>query len=327
MSMNPKITIVMPAYGVEKYISAAIESVLSQDFQDWELLVVLDGSKDRSGDIARKYAGKDSRIFALNKENGGLSDARNYGLDRAKGEYVHFFDSDDLIEPDFYSRMYSAIASNDKDLVICGYVVDSVSGDRISHTEHQLFDCPDPVPAKYDLKVVGEYVNYAWNKLFLTAFLRKNGLFFQKGLVGYEDAEFMSRYMLYRPRVMFVQYVGYHYYSRQRVTLSRLFDENVVKRTADSLCCYRDLMNCFSDDRDKIECEFSRAVLGGYKALFPLVLENNRDSLKSVRWVLQEDDLNSLLPKSYKGGIQDRVFLLLLRFRLSVPIFLYYKLR
>ena len=106
---NPKISIVMPMYRVEQYIEKAITSVLKQDFQDWELLVVNDGSPDKSREIASSIASGDNRIKILDKENGGLSDARNYGLDRAIGEFVHFYDSDDWIESDchLFEEIYS----------------------------------------------------------------------------------------------------------------------------------------------------------------------------------------------------------------------------
>ena len=94
MSRNPIVSIIMPTYNVEKYLPAAIDSVLRQSYQDWELLVVDDGSTDNSKEIALEYAQKDDRISVLHKDNGGLSDARNYGLSRAQGKYLHFFDSD-----------------------------------------------------------------------------------------------------------------------------------------------------------------------------------------------------------------------------------------
>ncbi|MCQ2272821.1 MAG: glycosyltransferase family 2 protein [Bacteroidales bacterium] len=324
---NPEISIVMPAYGVEKYISAAIESVLKQDFQDWELLVVLDGIKDKSDEVAREYEQKDSRIKVLEKENGGLSDARNYGLDRAVGEYVHFFDSDDTIEPDFYSRMHSAITTNNKDLVICGYYVDTESGDTTTLTEHKFIDCLEPVPAKFDLNLVGQYVNFAWNKLFKREFLVRDKLYYQKGLFGYEDVEFMSRYMQYHPDIMFISYLGYHYFNRQRETLSRIFDQKLVERAAGNLQCYRTLLSSFSIDKNSIDKAVSQAVLGAYKALFPLVFEQKQNRLNLIRWVLNEKSLFELLPAKIDGNIMDKVFCFLIRYRLSTIIFLYYKFR
>ena len=124
MSENPLVSIVMPTYNVENYLPAAIESVLKQTFKNWELLVIDDGSTDQSNAVALKYAQNDKRINVLKKINGGLSDARNYGLSRARGKYVHFFDSDDSIVFDFYENMLNATIHRNKYFLICGYFID-----------------------------------------------------------------------------------------------------------------------------------------------------------------------------------------------------------
>ena len=97
----PKFSIIVPVYKVEKYLSQCIESILLQECRDFELLLVDDGSPDRSGDICEEYAKKDERIHVIHKENGGVSSARNLGLTHAKGEWYVFIDSDDTISPDF----------------------------------------------------------------------------------------------------------------------------------------------------------------------------------------------------------------------------------
>lgn len=97
----PKVSIIVPVYKAEKYLNRCIDSILAQTFTDWELLLIDDGSTDRSGDICDEYAKKDTRIRVFHKENGGVSSARNLGLDSAQGEWVTFIDADDYILPDF----------------------------------------------------------------------------------------------------------------------------------------------------------------------------------------------------------------------------------
>lgn len=99
---NPLISVIVPVYNVEKYLSRCIDSILSQTFTDFELLLIDDGSKDHSGSICDEYAKTDSRIRVFHKENGGVSSARNIGLDNAKGEWVSFVDADDIIEQDYF---------------------------------------------------------------------------------------------------------------------------------------------------------------------------------------------------------------------------------
>ena len=95
----PKISVIVPVYKAEKYVGECIESILSQTYTDFELLLVDDGSPDKSGEICDYYAGKDPRIIVYHKENGGVSSARNYGIEHAVGEWICFVDSDDTILP------------------------------------------------------------------------------------------------------------------------------------------------------------------------------------------------------------------------------------
>ena len=97
MLMNVAISIIVPVYNVEKYIERCIESIIGQDFQNWELLLVNDGSTDSSGDLCNIYAAKDKRIKVYHKINGGVSSARNYALDVCSGDYITFLDSDDYL--------------------------------------------------------------------------------------------------------------------------------------------------------------------------------------------------------------------------------------
>ena len=105
--MKPLISIIVPIYNVEKYLSRCINSVLSQTFPDFELLLIDDGSTDKSGYICDGYAQKDSRIKVFHIENGGVSAARNYGLDNARGEWITFVDADDWIDKDMYYKLYN----------------------------------------------------------------------------------------------------------------------------------------------------------------------------------------------------------------------------
>src|SRR5690625_6955531 len=110
----PKVSIILPCYNVEKHLAQSIDSVLSQTHSNFELLVVIDGSPDNSKEIAEEYAVKDARITVFDKPNGGLSDARNYGLKKAQGEFIYFMDSDDWIEPDLLKDNLKIIAQEDR---------------------------------------------------------------------------------------------------------------------------------------------------------------------------------------------------------------------
>lgn len=116
-----KISIIVPIYNVEKYIRRCIESILNQTYTNFELILIDDGSTDSSGVICDEYANKDNRIKVIHKENGGLSSARNAGLDIATGEYISFVDGDDYIAEDMIEKLYNSITGNNADIAVCNY--------------------------------------------------------------------------------------------------------------------------------------------------------------------------------------------------------------
>lgn len=114
----PNISVIVPVYNVEQYLSSCLDSIINQYFSDIEIILVDDGSKDRSGKICDEYAQKDKRIKVIHKQNGGLSDARNTGLRVASSELVGFVDSDDKIDLDYYQKLYSAIREDGSDIAV-----------------------------------------------------------------------------------------------------------------------------------------------------------------------------------------------------------------
>ena len=269
MNSNPRISIVMPMYGVELYIEKAIQSVLNQDFQDWELLIVNDGSKDKSREIAYRVAYGDNRIKILDKENGGLSDARNYGLDRATGEFVHFYDSDDWIEPDFYSKLFNEI--EDFDLVVCGYKVDN--GKTVTERIGYVGELSQVVDSSLE-NLVGNYLNFAWNKLFKRSFLVKNTLYYEKGLYRIEDSEFMMRFLSCAPRVKLIKYSGYHYMVRNTATLSKFFDKNIFNHLSRCISIRAHIYKQLCDNVEIVNRELGEATLSQVKSAICLIVNS-----------------------------------------------------
>ena len=115
------ISIIVPVYNVEEYLKQCLDSILEQTFINYEVILVNDGSTDSSGLICQEYVGKDARIRYFEKENGGLSDARNYGIEQAQGEYLTFVDSDDFLDVSHLSILYNALVNNDADISIANY--------------------------------------------------------------------------------------------------------------------------------------------------------------------------------------------------------------
>lgn len=117
----PQISVIMPIYKAEEFLETSVNSVLKQTFTDWELLLVDDGSPDASGRLCDEWAAKDSRIRAFHKKNGGTADARNYGLDRCRGEWIAFLDSDDWMKPRMLETMYGLVREYNVPLAVCNF--------------------------------------------------------------------------------------------------------------------------------------------------------------------------------------------------------------
>lgn len=118
---NKLISVIVPVYNIESYIEKCIESLLNQTYSNLEIMLVDDGSTDKSGDICERYVKKDDRIIVLHKQNGGLSDARNYAMDQAKGELIAFVDGDDWVHPQMYELMYATMKEKKADIVTCWF--------------------------------------------------------------------------------------------------------------------------------------------------------------------------------------------------------------
>ena len=178
-----KVSVIMPVYGVEDYVGKAIESIQAQTLTDWEFFCVDDGTKDRSGEICDKYAETDPRIIVIHKENGGAPSARNVAIDKAKGKYMYFMDSDDWAEPTMLEDMYNIAEQNNSQLVVAGYYIDTYYSDTEKFVQEQF--CEDKVyESQRDFrenahKLFDRNLLYTpWNKLYLSSYILENKLYF-----------------------------------------------------------------------------------------------------------------------------------------------------
>ena len=325
----------MPTYNVEQYIAKAIESVLDQSFKDWELIVVDDGSPDNSSAIAKEYADRDNRIRIVKKENGGLSDARNFGLQFARGEYVHLFDPDDYLNDHFYNYLYSKTVETDCDVVIAGYQVEYIGRDGNGRIER--VECPVDSQGKFDSESnisPLRFVCYAWNKLFKREFLTTNNLQYEKGLSRIEDAEFMSRFVGHNPKVGFVPFSGYAYVQRPVQTLSKGFDETIIPLAERRIGIDRTLLKYFIGN-----IEDEAALVNGFKssalrATLNRLYDVPKGNLKRPRKSYLKEISDTLLPdkltisnRGFKRSMFDRLTYLGLKYRMYFIINLLQKAR
>lgn len=207
MSKNPEITIIVPVYNCEIYIEECLKSISAQTFENFEALIINDGSDDNSETLIMNYVDKDSRFKLLTKENGGQSSARNLGLRCAKGKYIAFLDSDDTIKPDFFEKLYAQAEEKNLDMVMSGIEThNELTGEIRTDDPYFSLLCFDE---NFDNKVfsfkdcfdfIFRICVVPWNKLYRKKFVTQNNLKFTEKL-NFEDNVFFLEAFLKAERV------------------------------------------------------------------------------------------------------------------------------
>ena len=219
------ISIIVPIYNMEKLMRKCLDSILAQTFQDYECLLIDDGSKDGSPAICDEYAAKDMRFKAFHKPNGGLSDARNYGLERAQGEYTIFADPDDWVDAEGLNKLYEKAKETKADIVMCDiYYNDSY---------RQSYSKQEPTRLRHieilkDL-ITGRVFGFTVNKLIRRELYKKYNLQYPIGLYGCEDQYTMCKLLKNDIKIAYVPIAFYHYMHYGQDSLSRHYDETTYQ--------------------------------------------------------------------------------------------------
>jgi len=208
-SLNEKISVIVPIYNVEKYLPKCIESIIKQTYTNLEIILVDDGSPDNCGKICDEYAERDKRIRVIHKENGGVSSARNCGIDNANGRYVTFIDADDIVEKDYIEYLYKGF-EKDIDLVYTSFnLVDYKSNKIIENSEiYYENECTININEEYNIEGVNKHYS-ALGALYKKEKL--DGLYFDTDLFVGEDVLFYLRYIKKCKKIKYLPEKKYNY--------------------------------------------------------------------------------------------------------------------
>lgn len=272
-----KYSIIVPVYKVEKYLAQCVDSILSQSFSDFELLLVDDGSPDRSGEICEEYQKQDVRVKVHHRENGGVSAARNFGLDMAKGDYIMFVDSDDWLEVDCLSMCNSLMTEYNLDLL-------QFSNKRVNDRGETLYITQN----ESDVVAASEYVSAnrlsvcVGGTVFSSNIIKSKKLRFDEGLKLGEDQLFMFRYANGCHRCMRIKDLFYCYrYNMESAC--------VVSNPKDCVCSIRAFQSF--ELRNLYEEYVQNSILRYF--LYP-ILKTRYLSLKEVWHMLKNESFSSL---------------------------------
>ncbi len=286
----PKVSLIIPVYNVENYIEKCLNSVVNQTLKDMEVIIVNDGSKDLSKQKIQKYLEKYPWIKYLEKENGGLSDARNYGMPYATGKYIAFLDSDDYVEETMYEEMYNIAEKENADMVDCDFVWEYPNRKRkdigkIYKTKKEMIE---------KCRVV------AWNKIIKREILEKTKIKFPVGL-RYEDMEFFYKLVPYINKVSFIKKCFVHYVQRENsIANTQNVRTKEIFIILDNVISYYKEKGLYDEYRDELEYIYVKFLLcSSLKRISKIAEKKERKQAQKETW----DNINKKFPNWRKNPI------------------------
>ena len=279
----PKVSVIVPVYNVEEYLERCLDSLVNQTLKDIEIIIVNDGSTDGSKEIIQKYLNKYKNIVYLEKENGGLSSARNYGIPYAKGEYIGFVDSDDYVEITMYEKMYNKAVEEKSDMVECDFIWE--------YPNKKIEDIGKIYSGKKEAIVEARVV--AWNKIIKKDIIEKTKITFPEGL-RYEDIEFFYKIVPYLDKISFVKETLVHYIQRES-SIANTQNERTgeIFKIWENVLNYYIENNIFNEYRKELEYSYTRILLcSSLKRITKVKDKKVRKALIKLTW----QNLNKKFP-------------------------------
>jgi glycosyltransferase involved in cell wall biosynthesis len=234
--VKPQLSIIVPVYQAENYLKRCVDSILNQTFGNFELILVNDGSTDRSGEICNAYALQDNRIKVVHQNNGGQAFARNSGIKLAGGTYVGFVDNDDMIEPDMYDCLIHNAKEFNTDISACSFIQDNGDGTKTArdHTLGKvLLNNVDGVREFLSRKSLDIYI---WTKIYRRAFIEKHHILFEEGKI---DEDFLFNFEAFtKAQTTIMEDVPKYIYFHREDSASRMYSKQNLQKYLD-LTLYR----------------------------------------------------------------------------------------
>lgn len=271
--MSGLVSIIVPVYNVEGFIEKSLYSIIRQEYKNLDIVVVDDGSTDGSGRICDEFSKKDARVRVFHKKNGGLSDARNFGIKKAKGDLIAFVDSDDFIKKNYVSEMYRNMNRSGSDMVVCGY-------NDINLKDEVL--CGDSVV----IRILTEQKNMdivTWNKLYKKKLFVDNSIYFPEGR-NHEDALTTYKLASKAKKVSYISKSLYIYIKRDN---SIMGSEDIEERLKAREASAEEAVEYFEQNKKLRQAAEISLLLSKYAFLdFAIAGKINKKYSKSARkWI------------------------------------------
>ena len=313
----PNVSIIMPVYNKANYLAKTFNALISQSYQDWEMIVVNDGSTDGCTDIIEKYVERDSRICCVKQNNKGVSAARNAGLSIASGEWIWFVDADDLPNQEFLQDVFSDEQDDTIDIIVGNYQRLEINGEILDvFVEEQGLILVENFPdlfMKYQYKT--GYWGYLWNKLIRRKFLQKKQINFQEGLTLAEDLKFMVELYRENTYIYIVPYMAMRY-TADAINASK---EKRIDYMA-QLSIQIEIKEWIVDSCKKLEyVNYFKWIISRYAAyVVYYAKENNEDYISLAKMLGRTEQVNSQLSLKNIESIMKPIVWCLIRKKYSI---------
>lgn len=292
-----EVSIIIPVYNVEKYLSKCLDSIINQSFKNFELLLIDDGSSDNSGKICDEYAMNDKRIKVIHKKNEGVSRARNIGIDLSKGRYIMFCDSDDFVKRDWCKKLYDLQKNNLNSICLCGFTTINFRDDKCEYID-KVLDKNKKINhiniKDFFLLYEKHLVNSPWNKIYESQIIKKNNIKFNENITLGEDLLFNLKYFEFvKGDIVVLNECKYNYILRNEESLDN-------KYYSDLYDIYVMLYRKIYDTMSFFKIDFEKYRYNYYKSYFFMLKRvlKNTFSEKSNMNIFEKIKYNSYVIKS-----------------------------
>lgn len=336
---NPTVSIIIPVFKAEQYLSKCIDSILNQTLKNIEVIIIDDESPDISGEIAERYALADSRVKVIHQTNSGPGAARNRGIKEAKGEYIGFVDADDWIQKDMYEKLYCAARNFDSEVVMCDFILEfsnkALNQERINpknniidFTEDRIKELVFDEYSKSD----GIYLCPLWNKIYRREFLVRHSLLINERYDHSEDWLFNLESLCKAERLSYVPEILYHYIQLNESSLTKKYRPNQFNIFID---LRKELLSKFNTYDVSIE-EYKKYIDRSlcYKALMCIYSEVKSGQglfykLSNIRMISNNSVLRASIDNLdfNKNKLFFNVLMQLIKMKMNMAVFLIIKLR
>lgn len=306
------ISIIVPFYNTEDYLSRCIDSILKQDYQFFELILINDGSTDKSGKICKEYIKKDSRVRYIEKDNGGISESRNYGIKEAKGKYISFIDSDDVVSPKYLSTLYNNLIKNKVDISCCSY---QKSNNEFTFSEENNCQIIDNIEGIK--KLLNESLSsFLWDKLISKKLF--SGIKFKKDKI-FEDTDVMYKIFSKAKSIAISDAVLYGYYQRNNSYVHSYKYDRIINYIE----VIEERYNYLLKYNKELKKELNNSKVFSTFILFRMISLSREITWINKKEVNKEYEMfKKIYNKDYNGS--KKIFIKLLRFNKYLFYYLYY---